>query len=256
MESYNLNTTYFRLNQTNKVFPKFKFTKDNIPVGDSVTMCINVHWALAERGNNYDIMKSVSGFPNCTQAQTGKFIWNDDDPTTGVDVPVWIQHSFDADCSDEECDAFCADKYNGFFVNGAKKHICYSYDILDGICVVIGYDKVKDEYSYQGGCFEGGSVYTMKPATMNEIYYFSGIEIEVRDKADPIIVAAELSDHSYSFGNFWRYIAIFLNIILVLTLIALAYIIYDIYKTKSSIKNTKLMSGEEKHEDNIEGEDA
>ena len=40
MGSYELNTTFFRLNQTNKVFPKFKFTKDNIPVGDSVMMCL------------------------------------------------------------------------------------------------------------------------------------------------------------------------------------------------------------------------
>ena len=59
MESYELNTTFFRLNHTNKVFPKFKFTKDNIPVGDSVTMCLSANWAPTERGKNFDIMKET-----------------------------------------------------------------------------------------------------------------------------------------------------------------------------------------------------
>lgn len=235
MNSYDLNTTYFRLNRTNKVFPKFKFTKDNIPVGDSVTMCVSLNWAPLERGFNFDIMKEIKGFPNCTQAESGKFIWNDDDPMSGIDVPVWIQHVHEADCSDDECDDYCAKYYNGFFVNGVKKHVCYSYDIIDGICVVIAFDKVRNEFKYVGGCFEGGKNYMMVPAKMNEIYYFSGIEIEVRDKSDPIIKAGELSDYSYSFGNSWRYIAYFLFLVLFANIGFLIYIIVDIVLTKKKI---------------------
>lgn len=235
MNSYDLNTTYFRLNRTNKVFPKFKFTKDNIPVGDSITMCVSLNWAPLERGFNFDIMKEIKGFPNCTQAESGKFIWNDDDPMSGIDVPVWIQHVHEADCSDDECDDYCAKYYNGFFVNGVKKHVCYSYDIIDGICVVIAFDKVRNEFKYVGGCFEGGKNYMMVPAKMNEIYYFSGIEIEVRDKSDPIIKAGELSDYSYSFGNSWRYIAYFLFLVLFANIGFLIYIIVDIVLTKKKI---------------------
>ena len=248
MGSYELNTTFFRLNQTNKVFPKFKFTKDNIPVGDSVMMCLAANWAPTERGKNFDIMKEVKGFPNCTQAETGKFIWNDEDPTQGVDIPVWVQHGNEADCSDESCDEYCADTYNGFFVNGEKKHMCYSYEILDGICIVIGYDKVRNEYTYQGGCFENGKAYVLVPAKLNEVYYFSGIEIEVRDKVDPIIVAGEMSEYTYSFGNSWRYFAYFLNILLVLNILFLIVVIVQICLIKRKIKQSNpvndLVSGE------------
>ncbi len=248
MESYELNTTFFRLNHTNKVFPKFKFTKDNIPVGDSVTMCLSANWAPTERGKNFDIMKEVKGFPNCTQAETGKFIWNDEDPTTGVDIPVWIQHGYEADCEDQNCDDYCESNHNGFFVNGAKKHMCYSYDILDGICIVIAYDKVRNEYTYQGGCFEGGKAYMMVPAKLNEVYYFSGIEIEIRDKADPIILAGEMSEYSYSFGNSWRYFAYFLNVLLILNVIFLIVVVVQIIVLKRKIKQSNpvndLVSGE------------
>jgi hypothetical protein len=168
-------------------------------------------------------------------SESGKFIWNDDDPMSGIDVPVWIQHVHEADCSDDECDDYCAKYYNGFFVNGVKKHVCYSYDIIDGICVVIAFDKVRNEFKYVGGCFEGGKNYMMVPAKMNEIYYFSGIEIEVRDKSDPIIKAGELSDYSYSFGNSWRYIAYFLFLVLFANIGFLIYIIVDIVLTKKKI---------------------
>ena len=255
MESYELNTTFFRLNHTNKVFPKLKFTKDNIPVGDSVTMCLSANWAPTERGKNFDIMKEVKGFPNCTQTETGKFIWNDEDPTTGVDIPVWIQHAYEADCSDESCDEYCAGTYNGFFVNGAKKHVCYSYEVLDGICVIIEYDQDRNEDTYVGGCFEGGKAYLMVPAKMDEIYYFSGIEIEVRDKADPIIKAGELSDWTYSFGNSWRYFAMFLNVILVLNICFFIYVVVQIIIIKRKIKKANPVGDDLVNGENQPGED-
>ena len=80
--------------------------------------------------------------------------------------------------------------YNRFFVNWVNNHICYSYDILDGICIVIEYNKVRNEYA--GGCSENGKVYITVPAKLNEVFYFSGIEIEVRDKSAPIMMAGQM----------------------------------------------------------------
>ena len=196
-------------------------------------MCISINWGDTTNNQlHYDIMKSVSGFPNCTETLSGKFIWNEDDPINGVNIPVWIQHMFEADCSDYECDDYCANKFNGVFVNGVNKHVCYSYDVLDGICIVIEYDKVSNNYYYAGGCFPDNKTYVTVPAVLNEIYKFKGIEIEIRDKSDPIIKAGEMSNYSFSFGNSWRYFAWLLNVILLLAIAAACYVGYQIYKIK------------------------
>jgi hypothetical protein len=180
------------------------YTKENIPVGDSITMCIAVSWANSDRGNNYDVMKPVLDFPRCKTTESGKFIWNSEDPEYGIDIPVWKQHAFDIDCTDEEdCDRACDSKFNAEFVNGKTKKKCYSYDILDAICLVIEYDQLTDNYRYKGGCFKDGLQYLMVPAEQNNIYYFEGIEIEVRNKKDPIVYAGEMSNYTYSFGVGW-----------------------------------------------------
>lgn len=253
MNSFDMNETFFTLNKTNKVFPKFKFTKDNVPVGDSVTMCLAVHWAPKERGRVFDIMKDVKDFSQCSMTESHKYIWNEEDPIFGADIPVWKQKVHEANCEDDDCDDYCAKNYNGFFVDGVKKHVCYSYDVIDGICLIIDYDADRDEYSFKGGCFEKGLPYLLKPAKMNEVYYFSGIEIEIRNKQDPIIQAGYLSNYTYSFGKGWKYFAIFLNIVLIVNTIALSYLIYLIITTKNKLKQAKGeegLSGNEHIHDN------
>ena len=49
METYNMNYTFFFIDQTKLFFPKLVFSKKNIPVGDSVNMCISVSWATKNR---------------------------------------------------------------------------------------------------------------------------------------------------------------------------------------------------------------
>ena len=43
----------------------------------------------------------------------------------------------------------------------------------------------------------------MRPAEINKEYNFDGIEIEVRNKKDPIIKAGEFSNFSFNFGENW-----------------------------------------------------
>jgi hypothetical protein len=201
MESLNMTNSFFFVNNTGLLFPKLNYQKENIPVGNSISMCLTLSWSLQERGYNYDIMKSVMGFPRCKESLSGKFIWNKDDPIYGIDVPVWKQNSIDLECSDvTECESYCDSSYNGIFVNGRTSKKCYTYEILDTICLVIEYDSVTDNYKYAGGCFKDNNHYLMVPAMKDEIFHFDGIEIEVRNKKDPIIIAGMMSNYTFSFG--------------------------------------------------------
>jgi len=61
-QSYNIKPLFFRANQTRKVFPKFEFNAESVPLGDSITLCLGIHWGEIERGKQYEIMKSWKGF--------------------------------------------------------------------------------------------------------------------------------------------------------------------------------------------------
>lgn len=233
MERYDLNTSFFYYNETDSVFPTLNMKKEYIPVGDSITMCLAMYWG--KKGmTSYSFMNKVEGFPICSQTQTGKFIWNDDDSKNGVDIPVWRQTMHDAHCSDAECDDWCKKKYNGFFVDGIDKHVCYSYEVINKICLVMEYDENKNQFTYTGGCFKNGAAYEMEPIQLERAYSFDDIEITVREEGDPMIKAGKMSNYSYSFGNSIRYLAIILNIILIANVGFLGYTIYLIFQERST----------------------
>lgn len=75
-------------------------------------------------------MKVVKDFTRCVETESGKFIWNDDDPTEGVNVPVWKQVDYNVDCADDvECDALCKNSYKAAYINGKKGKKCYAYKV-------------------------------------------------------------------------------------------------------------------------------
>jgi hypothetical protein len=175
-------------------------------------------------------MKPVVGFDMCQQAKDNRIIWNDDDPKYGVDIPVWTQTSYDVDCTDDtDCDNYCQ-SLNAEYVNGIKGKKCYSYDILDYICLVIEWDDLLEDYKYVGGCLKDNAHYAMIPANRNTNYRFNSIEIEIRSKKDPIIYAGEISDYTFSFGTAFSYVAKFLNLLLLLSIIAGIVIAFQIYQ--------------------------
>lgn len=191
-------------------------------------------------------MKPVTGFGKCSTVNE-KFIWNEDDSIYGIDVPAWKQTMHEVDCSDEDCAEYCKEKFDGAFVNGVNKHVCYSYDILDSICIVIKYDNLRDAYVYHGGCYPGNETYKMKPATLGEENSFKNVKIEIRDFSDPIIQAGEWTDYNYNLGHFWRYVSFFLKLLCLAALGLLGYVAYDIYMTKQKYKGAPndLIGGEE-----------
>lgn len=77
-------------------------------------------------------MKIVKGFPQCLETISGKTIWNSGDPLYGIDVPVWKQSAYTADCTeDKECEEYCLNNYNAGFVNGKNGKMCYSYKVIN-----------------------------------------------------------------------------------------------------------------------------
>jgi hypothetical protein len=190
-------------------------------------------------------MKAVQGFSKCGSVND-KFIWNEDDPIYGIDIPAWKQTVNEADCSDEDCAEYCKEKYQGAFVNGVNKHVCYSYEVLESICIVIRYDKLRDEYIFHGGCYPGNQTYLMRPAKFGEENDFRDVEIEIRDFSDPLVQAGEWTDYEYNFGQFWRYISFVLKILGLASLGLLGFVAYDIYITREKYKNApNLIAGEE-----------
>ena len=191
-------------------------------------------------------MKPVTGFGKCSTVNE-KFIWNEEDSIYGIDVPAWKQTMHEVDCSDEDCAEYCKEKFDGAFVNGVNKHVCYSYDILDSICIVIKYDNLRDAYVYHGGCYPGNETYKMKPATLGEENSFKNVKIEIRDFSDPIIQAGEWTDYNYNLGHFQRYVSFFLKLLCLAALGLLGYVAYDIYMTKQKYKGAPndLIGGEE-----------
>ena len=116
-------------------------------------------------------MKEIKNFPQCEQSISGNFIWNSQDSKFGFDIPVWVQHENDIDCTnDNDCDYYCEKYYNAEFVNGKKGKKCFSYEVLSAICLAIEYNLVTDEWAYAGGCFKGGKNYLLEQATINHIY--------------------------------------------------------------------------------------
>jgi hypothetical protein len=190
-------------------------------------------------------MKAVQGFSKCGSVND-KFIWNEDDPIYGIDIPAWKQTVNEADCSDEDCAEYCKEKYQGAFVNGVNKHVCYSYEVLESICIVIRYDKLRDEYIFHGGCYPGNQTYLMRPAKFGEENDFRDVEIEIRDFSDPLVQAGEWTDYEYNFGQFWRYISFVLKILGLASLGLLGFLAYDIYITREKYKNApNLIAAEE-----------
>jgi len=44
-----MTNSFFFIDRTKLFFPKLIFSKNNIPVGDSVIMCISASWATKDR---------------------------------------------------------------------------------------------------------------------------------------------------------------------------------------------------------------
>jgi len=147
-------------------------------------------------------MKPVLNFSQCSETLSDKFIWNEDDSIFGLDVPAWKQKVYDAYCEgDKDCEYYCQSNFGALFKDGKRGKKCYSYEILQNICFLVEYNNITDTYSFAGGCFENNNHYSMIPANIDGLYRFDSIDIEIRNKYDPIIFAGKMSDFKFDFGQ-------------------------------------------------------
>lgn len=147
-------------------------------------------------------MKPVKNFTQCSQTLSESFIWNEDDTKFGLDVPAWRQIINEAQCSDDsDCQDYCLRNHNGKYLDGKTGKKCFSYEVLENVCMTIQYNNITDTFNYAGGCFENNRYYTLLPASIDNVYSFDSIEMEIRNKEDPIIVAGEMSNYKYDFGQ-------------------------------------------------------
>lgn len=252
MIDLNLNNTYLKIENTKYFFPKFKFKETNIPIGNSISMCVSLHWATFDKGQNFDLTTQVLNFPQCKEAVSGKFMWNDDDPKTGIDVPVWTQHEKEIDCTDQEdCESSCKE-FNAIYLNGRKGKKCYSYKILESICLSIKWDDNLQSFSYKGGCFANGIHYQMREPVIGETYHFDDIKFEVRNADDPVIKAGEMSNFTYSYGASFNIFSIILNVFFFVALGVFLSCIGMIYYYKHQNKQEAPLNKD--HEDNHDEE--
>ena len=99
----------------------------------------------------YDMYKTVQGFPDCENALNPKFRWQTSDPAKGVDFKVWTQDVEDV-ASESACKGGVYRKKT--FGDGGK---CYTYNILQRICLMVAYTEHPESASYtweyRGGCY-------------------------------------------------------------------------------------------------------
>ena len=181
-------------------------------------------------------MKPIQGFSQCSSANE-QIIWNEDDSIYGIDIPAWKQTTHEIDCNYEYCADYCKNKYGGAFVKGVNKNFCYTYEILEGICIVVKYEPLRDEYIFYGGCYPGNNTYKLEQGKLGEEVNFNNVEIEIREFNDPIAQAGELTNYKYHFGQFWRYISFLMKILLVVSIGLLGYTTYLIIYEKNELKN-------------------
>ena len=123
----------------------------------------------------------VQDFPVCTSAKNPKIRWQSSDPKTGLTFKPWKQTAIKAGSASE-----CADVPNSSFVrlSDSAPGRCYSYEVIDRICVEVKYEEHPDTASYSwnfaGGCFANNEFARYKTATIGNTYSLDKLPIEVR----------------------------------------------------------------------------
>ena len=199
-KKYNYSQAYHQFNETTNYFTTLRLEEENIPVGTSETFCMHLQWTQAENEYMWDLYESVLGYPVCKNSLNDKFYWHPSDPKTGVDIKLWNQHAEAMECqTKEECKRKCDRKGGMFKKNRKSGPHCYTYDVLNAMCMVV-YQDLDGNWAFKEGCYKDGSSVLMKPGKASEVYKFQNLSIQVRSRLDPFTVAAKETDGGLNFG--------------------------------------------------------
>ena len=85
--------------------------------------------------------------------------------------------------------------------------VCYSYEVVESICVAVSY-KVDEEtatygWKYEGGCFENGKISNFMPAVPGTDYNFDKLDFEVRE-----ILNEDDRQSSFSLSGLFKFLSV------------------------------------------------
>jgi len=157
---------YYFVKDTKGNLPHLMFRDHNLPIGDSKSSCLHIKYkSKKEQISSFDKYHSVLEMPQCFGHR--EEIWNDEDPTTGINLLVWKEFTSD---NKTNC-------RNGIM----KENTCYEYAVMTKICIIIHPYKNNPTKGWylKDGCYDGGSAIQYERAQPGREYLFEDIPIEV-----------------------------------------------------------------------------
>eukprot|EP00826_Nyctotherus_ovalis_P064444 TRINITY_DN9453_c0_g6_i5.p1 TRINITY_DN9453_c0_g6~~TRINITY_DN9453_c0_g6_i5.p1 ORF type:complete len:354 (-),score=60.14 TRINITY_DN9453_c0_g6_i5:111-1172(-) len=191
--AYNYSEAFFFYDRTGYYFPVLDFTEEGIPIGDPQPYCISLAWT--SKGHGTGSYEDVEGFKECKNAFNPKVTWRDHASKYGIDIyPIQQSaHELKSCNSREECQHKC--NPNGIAKEIDQHYICYSYQILTDICLLI--KPTATGWTYAGGCFADSSPTRMASVIPGKRYSFDDVRIQVRSHLDPYVVVAEKNGEEF-----------------------------------------------------------
>ena len=107
---------------------------------------------------------------------------------------------------------------------------CYSYQIIDRICVTIKYEEHPDtasySWNYAGGCFANGEFARYSTATIGNTYSLDKLPIEVRQVPGNLVERVTNSTGVDS----RTFLSLLSKIFFLLTFVFLVLLVYEMYR--------------------------
>lgn len=214
---------FFSVSDTEGFFPPMHVDENHAPLGKGKPYCLHFDWIKKEQSYLRDQYIYVDELPTCQLATNPKSRWFDNDPVTGLDFQAWKQ------IRTETSSSYCSSGQIFIPRTQSSGGICYSYQYLDGICVLMKYVKHPETNSftweYSTGCFANGEYAHYSPAKIGETYKFNEVHVEVHQQ----FVAETQKGSTLGYG-----VAFILRSIGTLTLLASffvgCFIAFNIYK--------------------------
>lgn len=178
---------YWRGDRSSFEFTPVTFDQESVPLGDSQRFCLGLQYANETMGKHKDGQSDllVTGFDQCYGAIKGHGRWQSGFPEMGLSFRTWIQMRRKVPPGESDCSSdTSADSRPGHFefheglevpelVHGGY---CYSYAILRKICLLVKYQKERDNsdfengsyaWTFTGGCFQNNHALLYEPAEVD-----------------------------------------------------------------------------------------
>eukprot|EP00824_Muranothrix_gubernata_P004095 TRINITY_DN15265_c0_g1_i1.p1 TRINITY_DN15265_c0_g1~~TRINITY_DN15265_c0_g1_i1.p1 ORF type:complete len:441 (-),score=48.89 TRINITY_DN15265_c0_g1_i1:35-1357(-) len=202
-KKYAYDQSYFYMNDTTNYFTTLRVDEKHVPFGDSRDFCFHFVSFPADMSPDIAVHEHIplSGMPTCENSENPRARWRRDDPTIGVPIKTWQQHDTILNCKTKDACRKKCEKKGGIYSKSKKTgNHCYTYQVLQEICILIDKDE-GDNWNFAGGCYKNGAVEVMTNAIPGKMYDFTEIPIQVRHRLDPYaLVVRDTGTEDVDFG--------------------------------------------------------